>query len=151
MIPTIYDDALARPTLFLWFGAAQPQMDDRLRSLPFSAHPELLSFWRRTGGGEIFESETILGPLAEDEADNLLKVNELHWSKGLPSDRLIFHTGTTISASFADTRRQRNLLVSFKRDSYEIQESFETFSEWYREVPRKEFAKRYGLASWKFR
>src|SRR5215469_681556 len=91
MLPTIYEDALKRPDLFHWFGVAEAEFEAWLTALPLRVHPGLVGFWRRTGGGDLFESETLLGPLVKDEGDNVLKLNEYHWSKGLPSDLLIFH------------------------------------------------------------
>jgi hypothetical protein len=89
MTPSIYEDALARPDLFHWFGITETEFDRWLTTLPLRIHPGLVAFWRRTGGGDLFESETILGPLVADDSDNVLVVNEVHWNKGLPRDMLI--------------------------------------------------------------
>jgi hypothetical protein len=131
--------------LFHWFGVSEPDFEAWLEALPLLVHPGLVEFWRRTGGGDLFESETILGPLVADTNDNVLKVNEYHWSKGLPRDMLIFHIGLNVSASFVDQRRHRNRLVSFQPDSYNFEKSFDTFNTWYRENLRSEYAGRYGL------
>jgi hypothetical protein len=145
MLATIYEDALAHPLLFQWFGVSEPEFEVWLAALPLRVHPGLVEFWRRTGGGDMFESETILGPLVTEESDNVLKMNEYHWSKGLPRDMLIFHTGLNMSASFVDQRRHRNRLISFKPDSYNVEKSFDTFNAWYQENLRSEYAERYGL------
>jgi hypothetical protein len=145
MLPTIYDDARAHPNLFHWFGIVALEFDQWLPTLPLRVHPGLVAFWRQTGGANLFESETILGPLVMDESDNVLKMNEWHWSKGLPHDLLIFHIGLNVSASFVDRPRHRNRLVTLKADSYDVDRSFDTFSEWYRENLRSEYAERYGL------
>jgi hypothetical protein len=147
MTPSIYEDALARPDLFHWFGITETEFDQWLTTLPLRIHPGLVAFWRRTGGGDLFESETILGPLVADDSDNVLVVNEVHWNKGLPRDMLIFHTGMNISASFVDQRRHRNRCVSLRPDSYDIGRQFDTFSDWYQETLRFEYAARYGLPS----
>ncbi len=146
MPPTIFEDAAVRPDLFHWFGVAEDEFEVWLAALPLRVHPGVVGFWRRTGGGDVFESETLLGPLAS-ETDNVLKVNELHWNKGLPRDLLVFHTGYCLSASSVDTRRHRNRLVVLKPESFEVTDSFDTFNEWYRSTLRSEFAERYGLAS----
>jgi hypothetical protein len=145
MLPTIYEDARAHPLLFRWFGVSRPEFEAWLTALPLRIHPGLVEFWRRTGGGDLFESETILGPLVADESDNVLALNEYHWSKGLPRNMLIFHIGLNVSASFVDQRRHRNRLVSFKPDSYDVEKSFDTFGAWYRENLRSEYGARYGL------
>ena len=93
MLATIYEDARGHPKLFQWFGVCESEPDPWLAALPLRVHPELVEFWKRTGGGDLFESETILGPLVEEESDSVLKVNEYHWSRGLPRDMLIFHIG----------------------------------------------------------
>jgi hypothetical protein len=145
MPASIYEDALARPDLFLWFGIVEPELDAWLATLPLPVHPGLVSFWRRTGGGDVFESETLLGPLVSDECDNVLRFNEFHWDKGLPHDLLVFHTGLCLSASSVDRRRHRNRVVELAPDSYEIVRRYDTFNEWYQKILRGEYAERYGL------
>lgn len=146
MLPTIYEDALVRPDLFLWFGAVEAEFEPWLTALPLHVHPGLVSFWRRTGGGDLFESETLLGPLAPDEGDNVLTVSEFHWNKGLPRDLLVFHTGLCLSASSVDMRRHRNRLVVMKPESFEVTHWFDTFNGWYQHTLRSEYAERYALA-----
>ena len=146
MQPTIYEDALVRPDLFLWFGVVEAEFEPWLTALPLRVHPGLVSFWRRTGGGDLFESETLLGPLAPDEDDNVLKVSEFLWDKGLPRDLLVFHTGFCLSASSVDMRRHRNRLVVVKPEPFEITHWFDTFNGWYKHTLRSEYAERYGLA-----
>jgi hypothetical protein len=145
MLPTIYEDALAHPLLFHWFGVSGPDFEAWLTAFPLRIHPGLVEFWRRTGGGDFFESETILGPLVADKSNNVLAQNEYHWSKGLSRKMLIFHIGLNVSASFVDQRRHRNRLVLLKPDSYDVEKSFDTFNAWYRENLRSEYAVRYGL------
>ena len=146
MPPTIHEDALVRPDLFHWFGVVEAEFEHWLAALPLRVHPGLVSFWRRTGGGDLFESETLLGPLASDEGDNVLKLNEFHWNHGLHRDLLIFHTGLCLSASSVDRRRHRNRLITVNPNTYQIEHRFDTFNEWYQKTIRSEYAERYGLA-----
>ena len=143
--PTIYEDALVRQDLFRWFGVVEAEFERWLAALPLRVHPGLVSFWRRTGGGNLFESETLLGPLASDEGDNVLKQNEFHWNKGLPREFLIFHAGLCLSASSVDRGRHRNRLITVNPETYQIEHRFDTFNEWYQETIRSEYAERYGL------
>jgi hypothetical protein len=147
MSASVFEDALALPDLFHWFGLIEADFNTWLKALPIRIHPGLVSFWRRTGGGSLFESETILGPLVADEGENVLEVNQAHWKNGLSPDMLVFHTGCCWSASYVDRRRHRNLILSLKCGSYEIQQRFDTFSMWYENTLRIEYAKRYGLAT----
>ncbi len=66
MLPTIYEDALAHPLLFHWFGVSQPEFEAWLMALPLRVH---LDWWSSgdAPGGDLLESETILGPLVADE------------------------------------------------------------------------------------
>ncbi|HEX4321780.1 MAG TPA: hypothetical protein VHZ52_12790 [Acidobacteriaceae bacterium] len=145
MLSSIYEDALARPDLFHWFGIVETDFDLWLQSLEFRVHPGLVSFWRRTGGGDVFESETLLGPLRPDDSENVLKMNEFHWEKGMPRDLILFNTGCFCSASKVDWPRHRNLLVTLKPGSYAIERKFSTFSDWYLQTLRSEFGGRYEL------
>lgn len=146
MSPTIYEDASVRPELFHWFGVAGAEFDAWITALPFRVHPGLVSFWQRTGGGDCFESETLLGPLAPEDGDNVQKVSEFYWNKGLRRDLLVFHTGMCLSASSVDMRLHRNRLVVLEPESFEVTMWFDTFNTWYRNTLRSEYAQRYGLA-----
>lgn len=146
MPSTIYEDFLARPELFHWYGVVESEFDAWLTALSMRVHPGLVSFWRRTGGGNVFERETLLGPLVADEADSVLEVNESHWNRGMPRDLLVFHSGLCLSASSVDVRRHRNRLIVFKPESYEVAHWFGTFNDWYQKTLRSECAERYGLA-----
>jgi hypothetical protein len=141
--PSIFDDALVRPDLFIWFGIDEAAFDRWLISLPFRVHPSLVSFWRRTGGGDLFESETILGPLRADPADNLLEVNNFRWENGLPSNLLLFNVGAFTSASRPDEPQ----IVTLRNGSFEIEKSYHTLDDWYEDTLRAEFGARYGLPS----
>ena len=91
-----------------------------LAALPLRAHTGLVDFWRRTGGGEVFERETLLGPLAVDESDNVLKMTEHHRSRGLPAGLLLFHIGVCLSASSLDKEKNRNRVVTLNPNSYQV-------------------------------
>ena len=146
MPPTIYEDALIRPDLFHWLGVDEADFKTWLTALPLRAHPGLVDFWRRTGGGDLFETETLLGPLATGDGDSVLKVSEFYWDKGLSRDLLVFHTGICLSASSVDMHRHRNRLVVLKPESFEVSHWFDTFNAWYQNTLRSEYAERYGLA-----
>lgn len=144
---SIFEDAAERPELFHWFGIAELDFDQWLRALPMLIHPGLASFWRRTGGGHFFESETILGPLHPDGKESVLEVNQFHWAKGLPHDMVLFHRGKFCSASYADKQRHRRRLVTFKPGSYEVDCEFATFRDWYSNAIRPTFRETHQLRS----
>jgi len=145
MATSIFEDALARPDLFQWFGIDSGEFRIWLDALPVRIHPGLLNLWGRTGGGDVFESETLLGPLHPDSSENVLSISQFYWGRGLSKEMVIFHTGSLTSASHVDFPKHRNSIVTFKNDSYEIDQRFATLSDWYTKTLRAEFAGRYGL------
>jgi hypothetical protein len=92
---TVLEDAKRRPDLFIWQGAIDSaRLDSWTRSRNLRIPSDLRLFWIETGGGDFFESETILGPLGRaDLADDVETVNAHHHLRGLPADFLVFHRG----------------------------------------------------------
>jgi hypothetical protein len=55
---------------------------------------DLMLLWLTTGGGGLFESETILGPFADPVlADDVESVNDAARVGGLSTDYVIIHKG----------------------------------------------------------
>jgi hypothetical protein len=59
-------DSSRRPELFVWNGSLSKEriekwLEERQLKLP----EDLVELWQETGGGELFESETILGPFGD--------------------------------------------------------------------------------------
>ena len=95
------------------------------------------------GGGDIFESETVLGPFGrQDLADDVDSVNQFHWKEGMPRNFLIFHTGigglSVLNVPAGD-------YASIQEHSYEVQQVFTPLADWYTRLVRPEYAERYGL------
>jgi len=102
---------------------------------------DLIDFWIATGGGDFFESETILGPIGDDRLGDSVRVaNSVHSERGMPSRYLLFRTGVGLGAIDQQTGRYVELSPAY----YPIG-SFETFNEWYCDI-RRDFAETYGLA-----
>jgi hypothetical protein len=60
---------------------------------------DLLNFWQETGGGDAFESETVLGPLSDPNlGDDIALVNREFRSRGMPERVVVYHTGLLMSA-----------------------------------------------------
>ena len=99
--------------------------------------------WCELGGGEMFESETILSPFGEkDLADDVDSVNEFHWNQGMPSDYLIFHTGI---GGLTVVKLREGKYASVDENKYLIERNFDSIAEWYCETIRKEYSLRYRL------
>lgn len=143
MMLQVLADAEARPDLFVWAG--QVGHDAILswaskRSLVIRS--DLLDFLARTGGGDAFESGTILHPFGgETTGDNADQANEEHRRQGLPPHLWLFHVGLCLSA----VRQPTGDLVVLD-GSYSVNRSYESLDDWYIDTLRAEFAERYALA-----
>ena len=135
-------DSKKKPDLFKWFGKVNPQeLKSWLKTKQILIPADLFEFYCQKGGGDIFETETILGPYGNKElGDDLEGINMFHWKKGMPKDYLLFHIG--LDMSVIDQNSFSYLVLN--RDYSKIK-TFENFNEWYTNHLRKEYALRYGL------
>jgi len=142
----ILADADVRPELFHWFGAPSPDALEAWlcrHGLDGRLPPELLALLQRTGGGDLFESETILGPLgSEVMGDDIVGVTESYRRRGLPSDVWIFQTGCFLCGFTTD----RFEYVRLDERSLTVVQRFLRLDDWYIATLRAEFGERYGLA-----
>ena len=140
----ILQDAIAMPKVFHWNGSIPEDRLDRWLSDRKLVVPEdLKRFWMATGGGSVFETEDLLGPFGNMQLlEDFDGPNDFHQSKGLPTDWLLFHTGTWLSA--IRPGESQYLLLN---KHYAIIGEYVSFEQWYRNSIRTEFADRYGLQS----
>jgi hypothetical protein len=139
----LQEDAARRPDIFYFFGPIPPaELDAWLNKRKLTVPDDLKQIWCETGGGDLFESETILGPYGKRElADDLDSVNEFHRQKGMPADWLLFHTGLGLTV----VRISTGEYASLREGSYQVERTFSNFADWYANFIRKEYAQRYGL------
>jgi hypothetical protein len=128
--------------LFSFSGKIDPKkLDAWLDNRGFVVPSDLKEFWRETGGGDLFESETILGPFtSEDLGDDVAGQNQFLWQKGMPREWLAFHTGLWLSA----VNMRSGQYAALREPSFQIIQRFGSLADWYHLV-RKEYASRYGL------
>lgn len=101
---------------------------------------DLEMFYVATGGGDFFESETVLGPFADARlGDDLLTANAMRRSEGIDERLLLFHVGVTATAVNQATLQYVRLGVGNTPET-----SFGSFNEWYYSI-RRDFAETYGL------
>ncbi|HEY3974959.1 MAG TPA: hypothetical protein VGM18_18275 [Candidatus Sulfotelmatobacter sp.] len=143
MIDQLQKDQAARADLFRFFGAIRPEkLDSWLRERKLDIPQDLKTFWCETGGGDLFESETVLSPFGNvDLGDDIDSVNQGRWQKGMPAHWLAFHTGLGLSVVETLSGGYANL----HGDSYEVRSTFKSLDDWYSNFLRKEYAERYGL------
>jgi hypothetical protein len=137
-------DSIRRPELFAWNGPiAVADLDDWLNIRHLRVPDDLRELWQETGGGEMFESESILAPFGSEElGDDVDGVNRLHRDRGLPSGYLIFHvSGVGVSA----VRLANQCFVLIDEDDYAERAEFESLEDWYDSMIRAEYVQTYGL------
>jgi hypothetical protein len=145
VIDLLISDIAAYPKVFFLQGAL---LDASIPADICGMQPpdDLVAFWRRFGGGELFESETILLPTIGDTAllttmkgDDVETVTAFQRTARPNLQGAVFHTGCCTSTFLTG-----NVFLVFD-ESDELICSFSDLDSWYAAVPRKEFAERYGL------
>jgi hypothetical protein len=139
---TILEDASKRPELFHWNGPPdKSKLKEWIARQAFRLPSDLVEFWRETGGGEAFESETFLGPFGDSGlGDDVMSVNAYHRAQGLRDMYLIFHVGLGMSAVRLSDLRYVSLDPSYRETS-----TYASLDAWYSATLRGEYAERYGL------
>jgi len=139
----IFKDANEKPRLFHWNGRIErEELINWFKIRKWNLTDEMIEFYCMTGGGEIFESETILG-LYSDQVfgDDLESMNKYYRNKGMPINWLLFHIGIKNSALNMDTLE----IIVFDSISFNIFNKYKTFSDWYINFIREEYKERYNL------
>lgn len=143
MTMSLLEDAKRRPELFAWEGpVSSSKLAALLAEQGWSLPEDLIAFWERTGGGEVFESESLLGPCGDVAlGDNLFSYNEELRARGLPEGYVVFHMGMTVSA----VRQKDGRYVELDFEDFRERAEFASLEDWYLRIVRAEYAERYGL------
>jgi hypothetical protein len=141
--PLILLDATSRPDLFLW----NRPVDEQLLATWISNHgwrvpKDLFELWQVTGGGDFFESETILFPMSDSESEGVEKLNEALQGAGMPRDYLVFHTGL---GGLTAIRMSDQVYVQLDRARFQETSQYASLDDWYSRLMRGEYAARYGV------
>ncbi len=142
MSSRLANDEKIRPELFLWSGAISRQriaewLTERRLRIP----DDLLSLWTRTGGGDLFETETIFAPFSGDATNDVDMMNAFHRSRGLGAGYLVVHDGLALTAIRLDDGKW----ILLDRDDYRELWEYDSLEDWYVSLLRAEYAERYGL------
>lgn len=142
MIDLILRDSQLHPSVFFWRGRLSlSAIEAWEREQSLSAPRDLKQLWTLKGGGDLFESETILQPFGADDYDLIGSVSSVSWGKGLSTDYCIFHTGIVDSAF----RKSDGALFSLGSPDPNQMSQFRDLDEWYLNTLRSVFADKYGL------
>lgn len=110
---------------------------------------DLLQFWELTGGGDVFDSETILRPtvltppnagFVEDEVE---RCNKWAVREGMAPDLYVFHRGAFFSSAI---RLSDYKYVTLSGGGFTIMDTFDSFDDWYVHGLRILYADLYRLA-----
>jgi hypothetical protein len=141
----VIEDSSLRPELFIWNG---PIESDRLAAwlrrhgLDTSCPKDLQFLWQVTGGGDIFESETLLGPFGNVQTgDDVIHANEFLRRQGLPGRFLVFFVGLSYGA--IDT--VSGDYVELESENFRVRRHFRSLDDWYVNTARADFGRKYGL------
>ena len=144
----LLQDAQKVPRIFSPFGAIpSAEIQDWLRRTGLVLPSDLIELWQQTGGGDVFESETILRPtvvstlnscLVEDDIEG---INAAYAEEGKSGDLYVFHRGLFPSAVRLSDQR----FVTLTEGGFTVKDSFASFDEWYVRTLRAEYGERYGL------
>ena len=143
----LLQDAQSVPGVFYPFGAIPTaELREWLRRNALVLPSDLIELWEATGGGDIFDSETIFRPTVPSipnicfVADDIEGRNAAHAAEGKPSGFYIFQQGAFLSAIRLSDQKFVTLT-----ENYAIENSFGAFDDWYVQTLRTEFGARYGL------
>jgi hypothetical protein len=144
MITKLKNDIYNRPELFFFYGPVpEKNILKKLQLMNINVPSALLELWKEIGGGEIFETETILSPVNDNNlGDDFESVNNYHYSQGLSKDFLIFHVGLG-GLSTVSLKDESYYVID--DTTYKCVKGFNSLEEWYENHIRKTYAIKYNL------
>lgn len=143
MTSLLLDDARENPGIFSWEGGVDPEsLRRQLAARGWVLPEEMVKVLAATGGGEMFETETLFSVRANVWGDDLFSMNEDLRRRGLPGNWLAFHLG--LGLSVVDMKAGAVYVCGY--DSFAVTESFSGFDDWYVGYLRKQYGERYGLS-----
>jgi hypothetical protein len=142
MTRSLLMDSKDYPQLFRWNGGvAAAVLDAWLVGRGWTVPPELMEIWTELGGGDIFETETLLQPASDGADDDVDAENEQLISVGLPPELMAFHRGFCTSAIDQSSAE----VVALDSGTLREIARFGSMEEWYCQLIRREYADRYRL------
>lgn len=127
----VLDDAMLKPELFVWNGGiGVDEIESYCKKSNIELPEDIRELWQKTGGGDIFESETILSPVDNISivGENIDNINEWLREKGLFVHYLVFHIGGN-SYSAINLNNMRYIVLS--ADNLKKIAEYASFDDWY--------------------
>jgi hypothetical protein len=144
----LLQDAQKVPRIFFPFGAIPAaELQDWLRRTRLVLPSDLIELWQLTGGGDVFETETIFRPTVPSTPnscfveDDIEGRNTAYAEEGKSGDLYVFQQGAFLSAVRLSDQR----FVTLTEGGHTIKDFFDSLDEWYIRTLRAEYGERYGL------
>jgi len=119
------------PYIIFPYGAIEPEkLKSGLSKMNYQFPKELFDFWVEFGGGDLFETETILYPLESDNnlIDCIWENNEFYYQQGLDKRYITFQQNPAQLTVF-DTKTNEIVLLS--NGDYIVRKKFDNFNAWF--------------------
>ena len=144
----LLQDAQMVPLTFSPFGAIPAvELERWLEHADMLLPSDLIQFWQLTGGGDVFESETIFRPTVSSPPNSCFVEDDIEGrnaaltENGKSDNLYVFQEGVFLSAIRLSDQR----FVTVTTGGYVVQDSFDSLDEWYIQTLRAEFGEKYGL------
>jgi hypothetical protein len=144
----LLQDAQKVPRIFFPFGAVPAaELQDWLQRTGLILPSDLIALWQLTGGGDVFDTETIFRPTVPSTPnscfvdDDIEGRNAAYAEEGKSGDLYVFQQGAFLSAVRLSDQR----FVTLAEGGGTIKDSFTSLDEWYVRTLRAEYGEMYGL------
>ncbi len=143
MIDIIKSDIKKYPTILFPFGRiGAAELKKELNNYNFKFPSELVDIWSEFGGGDFFQTETILYPYQNEHIDNIVDVNNFLIKEGMPVKYFAFHIGRGEVTAFL--KEDNNRIVNLKRDSWQETYHYSSFKDWFADLRMELISMRYS-------
>lgn len=128
---TLQKELKVNPNIFVPYGRINKRiLKNELQKYHFNFPKELIKFWINYGGGDLFETETILSPIPSEKefVYDIKKINNFRHENGLSDKYIVFQENASEMTAFD---KETNEIVILNKDKYEIEERFENINTWF--------------------
>lgn len=128
---TLKKELKKNPDIFVPYGKINKRiLVEELQKYKFNFPKELIKFWINYGGGDLFETETILSPIPSESefVYDIRKINDFRYKNGLNKRYIIFQENASEMTAFD---KETNEIVVLDKDKYKIEERFENINKWF--------------------
>lgn len=133
MTNTVKKALRKNPYVLFEYGVPEKkELETELNKYDFKFPKELIKFWQNFGGGDLFETETILYPVDTDniEYDSMPVINRFLCKQEFDNNYYIFHTNNATVTAF---HKQTHEIAVFDNEprNYKIEQRFKNIDEWF--------------------